>query len=93
MNKIEFEAALISQGYAPAVLMEKPVGYTMDVHQHPFDAYALITAGEITLEVAGVQTSYPAGSTFQLPAETPHKESALQQGVTYLSGRRAVAAA
>lgn len=90
MNKADFEAALDAQGYAAAVLMEKPVGYAMDVHQHPFDAYALITAGEITLEVSGVQTSYPAGSTFQLPANTPHKESALLQGVSYLAGRRAV---
>ena len=90
MNREAFEAELAAHGYAPAVLMEKPVGYAMDVHQHPFDAFALITAGEITLEVAGVQTSYPAGSTFQLPAQTPHKESALLQGVSYLAGRRAV---
>ena len=90
MNRKDFEAELAALGYAPAVLMEKPVGYAMDVHQHPFDAFALITAGEITLEVAGVQTSYPAGSTFQLPAQTPHKESALLQGVSYLAGRRAV---
>ncbi len=91
MNRQEFEAALAAQGYAPALLLDKPVGYAMDVHQHPFDAFAFITAGEITLEVAGVQTSYPAGSTFQLPAQTPHKESALLQGVTYLAGRRSVA--
>lgn len=90
MNQADFEAALASQGYAPAVLMEKPVGYAMDVHQHPFDAYALITAGEITIEVEGISQSYRAGSTFQLPANTPHKESALLQGVSYLAGRRAL---
>ena len=90
MNKADFDAALAAQGYAPAVLMEKPMGYAMDVHLHPFDAYALITQGEITIEVDGMSQSYGVGSTFQLPANTPHKESALLQGVSFLSGRRAV---
>lgn len=90
MMTTNFEAALTSQGYAPAVLVEKPVGYAMDTHQHPFDAFALITKGEITIEVKGVSKSYAAGMTFQLPAQTPHKESALLQGVSYLAGRRVV---
>jgi mannose-6-phosphate isomerase-like protein (cupin superfamily) len=90
MKREDFEAALASQGYAPAVLIQQPIGYAMDVHQHPFDAFALITQGEITIEVDGVSSSYPAGTTFQLPANTPHKESALLQGVSYLAGRRSV---
>jgi mannose-6-phosphate isomerase-like protein (cupin superfamily) len=90
MKREDFEAALASQGYAPAVLMQQPIGYAMDVHQHPFDAFALITQGEITIEVDGVSSSYSAGTTFQLPANTPHKESALLQGVSYLAGRRSV---
>ena len=88
MNQATFEAALAAQGYAPAVLVQKPVGYEMGEHQHPFDAFALITEGEITIEVAGIKQSYAAGSTFQLPANTPHHESAIAHGVSYLAGRR-----
>jgi quercetin dioxygenase-like cupin family protein len=90
MTQEEFEGALAAQGYASAVLVQQPVGYEMGEHQHPFDAFAFITQGEITVEVAGVAKSYPAGSTFQLPANTPHKESALLHGVSYLAGRRSM---
>lgn len=90
MNKEEFEAALAAQAYAPAVLVQQPAGYAMGEHQHPFDAFALITQGEITIEINGVTKSYAAGSSFQLAANTPHKESAVAHGVSYLAGRRAV---
>ena len=62
-------------------------------HQHPFDACAMITAGDITLVVDAVSTSYGTGDVFRLPAGTPHHEAAGPQGVSYLSGRRPVAAA
>lgn len=88
MNQTQFEALLAQEAYAPAVRVEQPVGYQMGEHQHPFDAFALIIAGEIVLEVNGQRTAYGAGSTFQLPAHTMHSESALEQGVTYLAGRR-----
>jgi hypothetical protein len=90
MKREDFEAVLASQGYAPAVLMQQPIGYALDVHQHPFDAFALITQGEITIEVDGISSSYPAGTTLQLSANTPHKESASLHGVSYLAGRRSV---
>jgi quercetin dioxygenase-like cupin family protein len=92
MTREEFEAALAAQGYASAVLVQQPVGYAMGEHQHPFDAFAFITQGELTIEVNGARQSYAAGSTFQLPANTPHKENALLQGVSYLAGRRVVSA-
>jgi quercetin dioxygenase-like cupin family protein len=92
MNQETFEAALAAQDYAPAMLVQKPVGYEMGEHQHPFDAFALITEGEIVIEVAGVSKTYPAGSSFQLAAHTPHNESALQHGVSYLAGRRMIPA-
>jgi quercetin dioxygenase-like cupin family protein len=90
MTREEFEAALAAQGYASAVLVQQPVGYAMGEHRHPFDTFALIVQGEITIEVNGASQSYPTGSTFKLPANTPHKESALLQGVSYLAGRRSV---
>jgi quercetin dioxygenase-like cupin family protein len=91
MNQQEFETALQTEGYAPAVRIEQPVGYAMGEHQHPFDAFAFVISGEIVIEVSGVAKAYPAGSTFRLAALTPHLENAIQLGVTYLAGRRAVA--
>ena len=88
MNQQAFEAALQAQGYSPAVPVERPVGYSLAEHQHAFDAWALVTAGDITLVVEGVSTTYAAGDMFRLPAGTPHQESAGPSGVAYLSGRR-----
>lgn len=84
----EFEAALRAENFNEVVMLEKPVGYTLSEHQHAFEARALITAGDITLEVNGVSTTYGVGDVFRLPANTPHHESAAPHGVTYLVGRK-----
>ena len=93
MNTQEFHDELKANGFDVAVAVDRLVGYAMDEHQHPFDACALITAGDITLVVDGVSTRYGTGEVFRLPAGTPHLEAAGPQGVSYLSGRRPVAAA
>ncbi len=91
MNPQEFEASLHTENYGEIVTVEKPVGYQMGEHQHPFDACALITAGSITITVQGVDSIYSAGDIFRLKAGTPHLESAVPEGVTYLVGRRQIA--
>jgi quercetin dioxygenase-like cupin family protein len=88
MNTQEFEASLRADHYGEIVTVEKPVGYSMGEHQHPFDACALITDGSISITVAGVERSYGVGDIFRLAAGTPHLEDAAAQGVTYLVGRR-----
>jgi quercetin dioxygenase-like cupin family protein len=93
MNIQQFEADLRAENFQEIVTVEKPVGYALGEHQHPFDACALITQGAITLDVAGVRTTYAPGDVFRLPAGTLHTESAIPQGVTYRVGRRPVAAA
>lgn len=93
MNATEFEALLQAQSYGEIVTVDKPVGYQMGLHQHPFDACALITAGEITISVAGVETRYGVGDVFRLAAGTPHLENAAAQGVSYRVGRRQIASA
>ena len=92
MLQEEFSAGLKADDFAQAVRIERPVGYALDEHQHDFDARALIIAGQITLNVAGIATTYGVGDVFRLAAGTPHHESAGPDGVTYLSGRRTVAA-
>jgi quercetin dioxygenase-like cupin family protein len=88
MNKNDFEAALKAENFNEAVTVSKPVGYTMEEHAHPFEAWALIIEGDITLRVDGASTTYAAGDVFRLPAQTPHHESAAAHGVTYLAGRK-----
>jgi quercetin dioxygenase-like cupin family protein len=88
MNQSDFEAALRAEAFEPAVLVEKPVGYSLGLHQHPFDAFALVTYGSLAISVNGVETTYQAGDVFRLPANTPHLESAVPHGVRYLAGRK-----
>ena len=90
MNTQEFHDELKTNGFEPALAIDRPVGYAMGEHQHPFDACAMITAGDITLVVDGISTCYRAGEVFRLPAGTSHLEAAGPQGVSYLSGRRPV---
>ena len=88
MNQQEFENTL-KQGQYGEVLTKHQLGdYYMGEHSHPFDARALIIAGEITLTVAGRVQSYPTGSIFELAKGTVHEERAGPEGVTYLVGRR-----
>ncbi len=88
MTRTEFEAEARQGVYAAPVEVNKPVGYHMDGHDHPFDAFALITAGHIDIGVDGVVTRYAAGEVFRLPRNTWHTESSISEGVTYLAARR-----
>ena len=93
MNTQDFEAQLKAENFDAGVTVSKPAGYAMDEHAHPFEAWALVTEGNITLRVDGASTTYAVGDTFRLPAGTAHHESAVPAGVTYLVGRKAQAAA
>jgi quercetin dioxygenase-like cupin family protein len=88
MTLNEFEKHLATEAYGVIVNVDKPAGYVMGSHQHAFDACGLITAGEITLTVAGVDTCYAVGDIFRLTAGTPHSERAGATGVSYRAGRR-----
>ena len=88
MTPHEFETALLADHYSTLTTVIRPSGYILSEHQHPFDACALITAGDITLTVAGISRTYGAGDIFRLAAATAHLESAGPAGVTYLVGRR-----
>jgi quercetin dioxygenase-like cupin family protein len=90
MNVEDFEAAVRREGYAEVLKKEYPSGYRADDHTHPFDARALIVAGDIAISVDGVDRHYPVGTVFELAAGTVHKERAGAEGVTYLVGRRMV---
>lgn len=93
MDIKEFETGLKAEHYGEIVTVDRPAGYALGEHQHPFDACALITAGDITLVVDGTARKYAVGDIFRLPAGIVHLESAGPVGVSYRVGRRIVAAA
>ena len=62
----------------------------MDEHTHPFEAKALILAGEIRIVTAQGERVYRAGDLFHLQAHEPHSEFYGPLGVRYLSGRKPV---
>ncbi len=92
MTLNEFETMLQSEQFGEITSVERGVGYALGAHDHPFDACAYITAGDITLVVDGVATNYPAGQIFRLAAHVVHEEFAGPSGVSYRVGRRMVAA-
>jgi quercetin dioxygenase-like cupin family protein len=93
MNLHEFEASLKAERYGEIATVERAAGYALGEHQHPFDACALITSGDITLVVGGTARKYAAGDIFRLAAGIVHQEGVGPEGVSYVVGRRMVAAA
>ena len=91
MTVTEFETALTAEDFQTFATVEKPPGFDMADHSHPFEACALVTQGSITLVVDNISTTYAAGEIFRLSAGTPHLESAGAQGVAYRVGRKPVA--
>lgn len=88
MTLDDFRKEARSQGYAEPVKVRQPAGYHLDGHDHPFDAFALITLGQIDIGLDGVVTSYRPGDVFYLARGTRHAESAVGQGVVYWAARR-----
>lgn len=57
-------------------------------HTHPFDAKALVTAGEMWLTVGSQTQHLLVGDRFELTRNTPHDERYGPQGATYWVARR-----
>lgn len=88
MTPQEFEASVLAEGYSPTVHLERGADFSLGDHQHPFDACALVTAGEFVITVGDDSRSYKAGDVFRLPAGTVHQERAGPLGASYIVGRR-----
>lgn len=56
-------------------------------HSHPFDAKAVVAAGEMWLTTAGQTQHLTPGCTFELASGTPHSERYGPQGATYWVAR------
>jgi len=57
-------------------------------HTHPFEAKALVVAGEMWLTCGGVTQHITAGGRFHLQADVPHSEHYGPQGASFWVARR-----
>lgn len=88
MQQHEFLASTRQDGFAdPIEVIREPNGH-LDLHQHPFEAKALIIDGQIEIGSATSSRIYCAGDIFHLQKNEPHWERYGPQGVRYLSARK-----
>ena len=92
MDRARFEAELAAEGYQ---LVERSMaaGTVNAEHAHGFDARLLILTGAMTIHRDGAAHTYGPGESCAVPAGARHAEQVGPEGVTYLAGRRAAAAA
>jgi hypothetical protein len=87
MDLTEFERSLAAHGYN-GFPKEMPADTIVTDHSHAWDVRALVTAGQITLTIDTVATTYQAGDIFTMAADCIHHEQVGPNGVAYLAGRR-----
>lgn len=90
MEKNEFLTIIAKEGFAEGVIVDRESNGFLDLHAHPFEAKALILAGELRMRVGEVEKVYTIGSVFHLPANVLHSENYGANGVKYLVGRKEV---
>lgn len=88
MEREAFTESLTKDGFPEAVVVTREANITMDVHEHSFEAKALILEGELHSRVDDIVQAYKVGDVFHLPANKPHAERYGPNGVTYLVGRK-----
>lgn len=88
MEQTEFLSIIAKQGFAEGVIVDRESNGFLDIHVHPFEAKALILAGELRMSVGKVEQVYTLGSVFHLLPNVPHAENYGPEGVRYLVGRK-----
>jgi len=88
MDRNSFESRLRDEGFSQTVIVEREANGRLDLHTHPFEALALILAGEIRIDADGESRLYRVGEVFHLVAEQPHSERYGPEGVRYRVGLR-----
>lgn len=88
MTHEDFINNLLANGFNEPISVQREAGGFLDTHVHPFEAKALVLAGELSISTAGEDCRYQAGDIFHLAAELPHAERYGPEGVTYLVGRK-----
>ena len=85
----DYEALARSHGAEDVLERRWDANQVVELHAHPFEAQALVTAGEMWL-IRGDRTEHlQAGDSFHLLPDTPHSERYGPEGATYWVARRA----
>jgi quercetin dioxygenase-like cupin family protein len=83
-----FRAEALAAGFDEAMVREWAPHEIVPMHTHPFDANAVVTAGEMWLTCQGDTRHLTRGATFDLPCGTPHSERYGPEGAVYWVARR-----
>jgi mannose-6-phosphate isomerase-like protein (cupin superfamily) len=76
------------QGADEVLERHGPPDWVVDMHSHPFDADAVVTAGEMWLTREEGTQHLRKGDCFQIPAGMLHSERFGPEGATYRVARR-----
>lgn len=90
MDKQEFRSFLEKNGFPEPVLVEQPPNGGLDIHKHDFEVYALISEGDIEIDINGVTSTYAVGEMFHLDYQEAHKEKYGLNGVKYFASRKSI---
>lgn len=88
MQTVDFLTLIRNEGFSDPVEVIREADGALDVHQHPFEAKALILEGEIEIGLGPTGRVFFAGDVFHLQENEPHWERYGPNGVRYLSARR-----
>ncbi len=83
-----FRIRTLAAGFEEPLERRWPPGKVLELHTHPFDADAVVAAGEMWLTCKGQTRHLLPGDTFVLPQGTPHAERYGPHGATYWVARR-----
>ena len=83
-----FKTQALAAGFAEVLERVWAPDTVVGPHTHPFQAQALVVAGELWLTVEGKTRHLQAGDRFDLAAGTLHEERYGPQGATYWVARR-----
>lgn len=84
----QFESDALARGFDVVLERTWSPNQVVDEHRHPFEADALVVAGEMWLSDASGTRHLVAGDTFRLDADVPHAERYGAEGATYWVARK-----
>ena len=77
-----------SAGFDEVIARTWEPGTVLPEHTHPFEAKALVVAGEMWLTCGGITQHIAVGGRFHLQPEVPHSERYGPKGTTFWVARR-----
>lgn len=83
-----FREQALAEGYEEPLLRHWDAHTVLPTHTHPFDAFAVLVAGEMVLKVEGRSQTLRTGDCFALTRDVPHEEHYGPDGAAFWVARR-----